>query len=57
MVKCKLCVKNDVCKKTEEIQRLYNDLRLNPTYQGLSLIAKIDINCPNYKDTERYIYR
>ena len=55
MLNCKECVKDDVCKKKEEIDRLYKEVQLNHDFQVLTLMVNVDFNCPNFWRKERVI--
>ena len=55
MLNCKECLKNDVCKNKEEIDRLHKCVQLNHEYQLLTLMVNVDVNCPNFYRKERVI--
>lgn len=57
MLRCKECIKNDVCRKMIEINQLWGSLQLNPDFQKVKDYGQIDINCSNFRERERHVYR
>ena len=50
MIKCKECVKKDVCKYKEEGEKLWKDLALTPEFQKLEEnVFIIDMECHRFK--------
>ena len=57
MLNCKDCIKNDVCCKKLEVNKLWEKMQLNHDFQMIiNSGSMIDISCSNFSEKAPTIY-
>lgn len=57
MLNCKDCIKNDVCSKKLEVNKLWENMQLNHDFQMIiNSGSTIDICCSNFSEKVPTIY-